>query len=211
MAGIWNGTTPLFVLLVIVLAFPEERPTRERVAGLLVGFSGGGVVLGPSSGLGGQSLAGNLAGLAAAVCYGIGYPYMRRYAATMGHSGIALSFAQILCATVCLGVGTPLVTEAPADVSARSIAAVCLLGALGTGIAYVLSYAVLRAVGTTTAATVTYVIPVVSTLAGLVPLGEQLSWNEPLGAVVVLAGIAVGQGLLRYPPGRRRPKAAGSP
>jgi drug/metabolite transporter (DMT)-like permease len=210
-AGIWNGTTPLFVLLVVVLAFPDDRPTRERVAGLLVGFAGVVVVLGPWSGLGGQSLAGNLAGMAAAMCYGVGYPYMRRHVTTLGYSGIALSFGQILCAMLSLAVVTPLVTAAPSHVSGRSIAAVCLLGALGTGFAYVLQYAVLRAVSTTTASTVTYVIPVVSTVAGLVLLGERLSWNEPVGAVVVLAGIAIGQGLLRYTPGRTRPRAAGRP
>ena len=64
---------------------------------------------------------------------------------------------------------------------------------------------------TTAASTVTYVIPVVSTVAGLVLLGERLSWNEPVGALVVLAGIALGQGLLRYPRGSTRPSAAGRP
>lgn len=196
-AGIWNGTTPLFVLLVVSLAFPEEKPSRERVTGLLVGFVGVVVVLGPWSGLGGQSLAGNLAAMAAALCYGVGYPYMRRYVSSMGHSGFALSFGQLLCATVCLAVATPLADGLPHGVSARSLVAVVLLGALGTGIAYVIQYWVMRALGPTAAATVTYVIPIVSTVAGIVLLGEHLRWNEPAGAVVVLAGIAVGQGLLR--------------
>jgi len=210
-AGIWNGMTPIFVLMVVLAAFPEERPTRERVAGIMVGFVGVVVVLGPWSGLGGQSLAGNLAALAAALCYGLGYPYMRRYVATTRESGLALSFAQLVCATVSLAVVTPFVTAAPSHVSARSLAAVAALGALGTGFAYVLQYAIVRQVGTTTAATVTYVIPVVATIAGLVFLGESLRWNEPVGAVVVLAGVALTQGRLRYVPGRTRPSAAGKP
>jgi drug/metabolite transporter (DMT)-like permease len=210
-AGIWNGMTPIFVLMVVLAAFPEERPTRERIAGIAVGFVGVLVVLGPWSGLGGQSLAGNLAALAAALCYGLGYPYMRRYVATTRESGLALSFAQLVCATVSLAVVTPFVTAAPSHVSARSLAAVAALGALGTGFAYVLQYAIVRQVGTTTAATVTYVIPVVATIAGLVFLGESLRWNEPVGAVVVLAGVALTQGRLRYVPGRTRPSAAGKP
>ncbi len=210
-AGIWNGTTPLFVLIVVLAAFPEERPTRERIAGIVVGFAGVVVVLGPWSGLGGQSLAGNLAALAAALCYGLGYPYMRRYVAATRESGLALSFAQLLCAMVCLAVVTPLATEAPSHVSARSLAAVAALGAFGTGFAYVIHYAILRKVGTTTASTVTYLIPVVATVAGIVFLGEHLRWNEPIGAVVVLVGVAVTQGRLRYVPGRTRPSAAGKP
>lgn len=204
-AGIWNGTTPLFVLLVVLIAFPEEKPTRERVAGLLVGFAGVVVVLGPWSGLGGQSLAGHLAAMAAAVCYGVGYPYMRRYVSSMGHSGFALSFGQLLCATVCLAVAAPAVDGLPGHASARSLVAVVLLGALGTGIAYVLQHWLMRALGPTSAATITYVIPIVSTVAGIVLLDEHLRWNEPVGAVVVLAGIAVGQGVLR----RRAARAAG--
>lgn len=206
-AGIWNGTTPLFVLLVVSLAFPEEKPSRTRVAGLLVGFAGVVVVLGPWSGLGGQSLAGNLAAMAAAVCYGVGYPYMRRYVSSMGHSGFALSFAQLLCATVCLAVATPVADGLPRHASTRSLLAVVVLGALGTGIAYVLQHWLMRAMGPTAAATITYVIPIVSTIAGIVLLGEELRWNEPVGAVVVLAGIAVGQGLLA----RRRQAARSWP
>ena len=210
-AGIWNGTTPLFVLLVVSLLFPEERPTRQRVAGLVVGFAGVVTVLGPWSGLGGQSLLGNLAAMAAAVCYGFGYPYMRRHVSSTEYSGFSLSLVQLLLATVCLAVVAPFATDAPSQVSARSLLAVCILGAVGTGLAYVLQYVVLRAVGTTTASTVTYLIPVVSTVAGIVLLDEHLRWNEPVGALVVLAGIALGQGLLRYPPGRTRPSAAGRP
>lgn len=210
-AGIWNGTTPIFVLVIVLAAFPEERPTRERIAGILVGFTGVVVVLGPWSGLGGHSLAGNLAGLAAAGCYGIAYPYMRRHLAATKESGLALSFAQLLCAAVSLAIVTPLVTDAPSHVSGRSLAAVAALGAFGTGLAYVFNYAIVRAVGPTTASTVTYVIPVVAAVAGLTLLGESLRWHEPVGALIVLAGVALTQGRLRYVPGRTRPSAAGKP
>lgn len=210
-AGIWNGTTPLFVLIFVLAAFPEERPTRERVAGIVVGFVGVVVVLGPWSGLGGQNLAGNLAALAAALCYGLGYPYVRRYVATTEESGLALSFVQLLWAMLSLGIVTPLVTSAPSHVSVRSLAAIAALGAFGTGIAYVIQYAILRKAGATTASTVTYVAPVVATVAGLAVLGEHLRWNEPVGALVVLAGVALTQGRLRYVPGRTRPSAAGKP
>ncbi|CAB4934465.1 unannotated protein [freshwater metagenome] len=35
-------------------------------------------------------------------------------------------------------------------------------------------------------------------LIGTVFLGETLSWNEPLGGVVILLGAALAQGLLRF-------------
>jgi drug/metabolite transporter (DMT)-like permease len=53
-----------------------------------------------------------------------------------------------------------------------------------------------RTAGATVAATVTYLIPLVSTTLGILVLGEPLSWNEPVGGVVVLAGVALAQGML---------------
>ena len=137
--------------------------------------------------------------------------YRRRYVATTKESGLARSFAQLLYATVSLAIVTPLVTAAPSHVSAQSLAAVAALGTFGTGLAYVIQYAILREVGSTTASTVTYVIPVTATIAGLLFLGESLRWNEPVGAFVGLAGVALTQGRLRYVPGRTRPSAAGKP
>jgi len=81
------------------------------------------------------------------------------------------------------------------------------LGALGSGVAYVLNYAIIRRAGATTASTVTYLVPLFSTVLGVVVLGEALSWNQPVGAVVVLAGVAVAQGLLRIPSRSARPAA----
>jgi hypothetical protein len=40
---------------------------------------------------------------------------------------------------------------------------------------------------------VTYLIPIVATAAGVLLLGESLSWNEPVGAVVILFGAALTQ------------------
>ena len=75
-----------------------------------------------------------------------------------------------------------------------------LLGALGTGIAYLLNYGIISAAGATIATTVGYLMPLVAVVAGLVVLGERLTWNEPAGAVIVVAGAALTQ--LR--PGSRR-------
>jgi drug/metabolite transporter (DMT)-like permease len=52
-----------------------------------------------------------------------------------------------------------------------------------------------RDAGTLAATSVTYVIPIVSTVLGVLVLGETLTWNEPVGAVIVLAGVALVQGM----------------
>lgn len=192
-AGLWNATTPLWVLTGALLAFPEERPTRERLLGLLVGFGGVVMLLGPWHGLGGGELTGQLACVGAAVSYGAAFLYTRRNLAGREYSGIALSAAQLLCATVLLGLVVPFARAPTGHIGLDGLGSILALGVLGSGVAYALNYSIVRAAGATVASTVTYVIPVFSTVLGVIVLGEPLRWNQPVGAAILLSGIAVSQ------------------
>ena len=92
-----------------------------------------------------------------------------------------------------LAVLTPPLTSAPVHWPATAVICVLLLGALGTGIAYLLNYGIIAAAGATIATTVGYLMPLVAVVAGLVVLGERLTWNEPAGAVIVVGGAALTQ------------------
>ena len=197
-AGIWNATTPLNTLLVALAVLPDERPERARVLGLATGFAGVVVVLGPWSGLGGR-LLGNLACYGAAACYGLGFVYTRRYLAGRRESAVSLSAAQTLCGSIQLALVVPWLTSTPHSFPVDSVLSMIALGAGGTGIAYVLNYEVIRRAGATVASTVTYLIPLFSTVLGVVVLGEGLAWNQPVGAGVVLFGVALSQGRLSRP------------
>ncbi len=196
LAGMWNATTPLWVLIVLLAAFPEERPSRGRLAGIVVGFVGVAVLLGPWRGLGGGALTGHLACAGAALCYGLGFPYTRRYLAGRPESGVVLSACQLSCASLVLALFLPLAHAPTAHIGFQGWGSLLALGALGSGLAYVFNYAVVRARGSAVASLVTYVIPVVSTVLGAVVLNESLHWNQPVGVAVLLAGIAVSQGRL---------------
>jgi drug/metabolite transporter (DMT)-like permease len=203
LAGIWNATTPLMVLIVAMVLLPEERPTRAKIAGLAVGFAGVLVLLGVWRGVGQAELVGQLLCAAAAAGYGIAIPYSRRVVNGRTVSGVAIAASQVLLATAELALLAPLLAgrpPSPAGLSSDVIVSALALGALGTGVAFWLYYRLIRVAGATTTSTVTYVLPLFSTLLGILVLGEQLHWYEPVGALIVLAGIAVSQGLL----GRRR-------
>jgi drug/metabolite transporter (DMT)-like permease len=198
LAGIWNGTTPLMVLVVAMVILPEERPTRARIAGLAVGFVGVLVLLGVWRGVGQAELLGQLFCAAAAAGYGFAIPYTRRVVSGRAVSGVALATSQVLLATAELAVLAPLLAgrpPAPGSLSPDVVASALALGALGTGVAFWLYYRLIRVAGATTTSTVTYLLPVFSTLLGILVLGEHLHWYEPVGALIVLAGIAVSQGL----------------
>jgi drug/metabolite transporter (DMT)-like permease len=193
-AGIWNATTPLLTLLVTMAALREERPSRERILGLGIGFAGVLVLLGFWQRGGRGALAGDLACLGAAACYALGFAYVRRHLTGRPESAVALSAAQVLCGTVMVALVTPLLSTLPEAPPLSVVLSLAALGILGTGLAYVLNYGVIRAAGPTVASTVTYLIPLFSTAAGVLFLGEHIGWKEPIGGLVVILGVAVAQG-----------------
>jgi len=196
LAGIINGATPLTTLAVVLVAFPEEEPTPSRVAGLFIGFLGLLVVTGIWNGLGGGELAGVLACIGAIICYGIAFPYGRRHVANLAEGPISVATGQMLVATAMLVPLAGLSGGTTGPITPSVVGSMLALGALGTGIAYVLNYRVVAAAGATTASTVTYLTPLVAILVGVAFLGETLSWNEPIGGLIVVFGVAVSQGRL---------------
>lgn len=208
LAGIINAATPLSTLLVILAAFPEEKPTRDRVSGLGVGFVGVCIVLGVWRGFGGE-WAGVLACLAAITCYGLAFPYSRRNLTGRGERPLQLATGQVLTATAMML--PPLLvtgTAPPGELSPSVIGAMLLLGVLGSGLAYILNFRIIAAAGASTASTVTYLTPIIAALVGVAVLGEHVSWNQPLGGLVVLTGVALAQGRLRRRAGATESPAA---
>ena len=189
LAGLWNATTPLWTLVVVLVLLREERPGGRRLAALAGGFAGVTLLLGPWKGLEGDDLLGHLACLAAAACYGLGLPYTRRHLSGRPEGGVPLAAAQLLCGTAMLAVVAPLSGMPTTALDAGELASLAVLGVLGSGVAYVLTHAIVRAAGPMTFSTVTYLIPVVSTALGVAVLSEPLGWNEPAGAAVVLAAM----------------------
>ncbi|MFG2892241.1 DMT family transporter [Streptomyces sp. NPDC048248] len=193
LAGICNAASPLWGMLLSVVALSEDRPTRRRVAGLGIGFLGVLTVLGAWQGFAGTDLAGTAMALGASLSYAVGWIYVRRTLAGVQDSHLSMSSAQLLLATLQLAVVTPLFTSLPVSYPVIPLLAVVALGTLGTGFAFLLQYGLVAEIGPTTAQMVTYFVPVIATTAGVALLDEQLSWNTPVGAVIVLAGAALTQ------------------
>ena len=190
LASICNATTPLMTTLVAMAALPQEHPTRMRVLGLLTGMGGVVLVLGPWHGLGGAAL-GPAACLLAAACYGCAFVYLRRFVAPHGQPAVAVATLQVGIAAVIMLALTPALGTTPVHLSVPVVLSVGALGVVGTGLAYVWNTNVVAAWGATNASTVTYLTPVVGVALGVVVLAEPVAWNQPAGALLVLAGIAI--------------------
>ncbi|CAM5360301.1 transporter [Streptomyces avidinii] len=193
LAGICNATSPLWGMALSLIALSEDRPTRRRFAGLGLGFLGVLTVLGAWQGFSGIDAKGTALALLASLCYPVGWIYVRRTLASTPSSPVALTGSQLLIATLQLAAVSSLFTSAPTSFPLWPTLSVIALGTLGTGLALQMQYGLVAEIGPTTAQMVTYFIPVIATTAGVLLLDEQLHWNTPVGAAVVLAGAALTQ------------------
>ncbi|WP_240638396.1 DMT family transporter [Microbacterium sp. ABRD28] len=205
LASIYNATTPIMTAIMAGLLLRVERLNREQVTGIAAGIVGVVVIIGPWQGLDlSQSVVAQLAILGATACYGFSLAYMRRFVAHTGMSALTFSFLNIGIAAAIMIVLTPVIAWAPVQLTPAIVLSLILLGALGTGLAYIWNQNVVRAWGPTRASTVTYITPVIGVALGILILGERLSWNEPVGALVVFAGILLAQGRVRLGGTRNR-------
>ncbi|MGW5508677.1 DMT family transporter [Streptomyces albogriseolus] len=193
LAGICNATSPLWGMALSLVALREDRPTRVRVAGLGLGFLGVLTVLGAWQGFQGLDARGTTLALLASLSYPVGWIYVRRTLGRSSHSHLSLTGGQLLLATVQLAVVTPLFTSVPSSLAVGPLLAIAALGTLGTGLAVLVQYGIVAEVGPTTGQMVTYFVPVIAAAAGILLLGETLTWSTPVGAAVVLAGAALTQ------------------
>ncbi|WP_047467975.1 DMT family transporter [Streptomyces sp. M10] len=193
MASILNATTPLLTLAVGAVALAGERLGRRGTAGLLAGFAGVLVLIGPS-GLAGGQLTPVLACLGATSCYGVAFVYLRRYVTPLGLPAVSVAFVQVVIGAALMLAATPWLADPAPRIDARIAVAMVALGALSTGLAYLWNANIVQAWGAVNASAVTYLTPVVGVTAGVLLLGEQLTWNQPLGAALVVAGIVAAHG-----------------
>jgi len=191
-AGIINATTPLWTVVLAVAVRHQKSVTGWQGAGLLVGFGGALLIFSPWRSASSVASPGGLECLAASVSYAIGYIYMDKFLARRGMSPITLSACQLLAATALLALALPVSGAGiPRAADAASLAGLVILGVLGTGVAYVLNYQIITSEGATVAATVTYLLPVVAIVLGVLVLGETATAGVLAGIALVLAGVAL--------------------
>ncbi|MFG2466757.1 DMT family transporter [Streptomyces canus] len=186
-AGVLNATTPLWSLLIGVLLGTDRGLRPLRLTGLLLGFAGTVLIFAPwhRSGL---LTWGALALLTAAASYAVAFAYMSRKL-TPGQAPLALSTAQLLMANGWTTLSLPF--AGPVDTDLTGLAAVTALGVLGTGVTFYLNYRLIADEGPTTAATVGYLLPVVSVTLGAVLLDERVGLRVLVGMAIVLTGVAL--------------------
>ena len=205
-AAIANASLPIFVVLLAIRFKPSETVHGLRLAGFLLGLVGVGVLAGVHPEGGWWGVAGTMAVVVASVSYAVGSLWGQRLIA--GTSGLVLSASSMLGGLVVL---LPFgLAQLPSSVPGwKEIGSVIALAVIGTALAQILLYRVLRSDGAARVSLVTYLLPVTALFYGVLLLGEPLTWEELAGMVLILGGVALGSGAVRF--ARREPVAAPSP
>ena len=199
LAGIINAVTPLMTLLAIMIAFREEKPKSFQVIGLLIGFLGVLTVLGAWQGLGENPAGAVIALLCAVACYGISFPYSRKFVLPKKIQAESLAAGQLTMGALTLLPLYLIDGIAKDNFQPGPVLAMLTLGILGSGFAYIWNFKIMEAAGSAIASTVTYVTPVVAVIVGIIFLGEGITWYEPVGGLIVLLGAAIGQQRIKLP------------
>ena len=182
--GLLNGAVPMFTAIFGLLFF-GRRTTGPQLVGLGVGLVGIVLISAPSLGEGSSQALGVGLVLLSTVCYGLATtlsaPLQARY-------GARKLMARMLALATLWTLPFGLLGLPDSEVEAGPLLAVAVLGVAGTGIAYLLMGTLVGRVGPTRASFITYLIPVVSLVLGVVFRDDQVAVIALLGVVLVVAG-----------------------
>jgi len=189
LAAVIQAAAPILTVVLATRIDPSQRVRGLRLVGVGVGFVGVALLVGVQEG--GQLVAA-LAVLGTATCYALSALYAGRAVrafppldVTIGQLGVGLLLA--------LPFGlAQLPSEAP---PAKAVAAIVALGALSTGVAYLLYFTLIARAGASRAILVTYLVPAFALVYGTVFLDEPVTVSALAGLVLILGGTALGTGM----------------
>ena len=182
--GMLNAAVPLFAAIVATIV-ARQLPPRGVLAGLVVGITGAVLMALPTVREGRSSTTGVFLILGAVTSYGIALnvagPLQQRNGALP-----VIWRAQAVAVLLTAPLGIPdLLAAHWSPVPLLSLVA---LGALGTGVAYVLITVAAGRVGATRASANNFLIPPVALLLGVTLRGEHVPGLAVAGAAVAVTG-----------------------
>jgi len=194
LAGILVALTPLLVVAIAHFVLPEGRVSRNQFVGFLLAFAGVVVLLGPESlmALGGDftRLIAQLAILLSAFCYALSSILTAKLPETP--PVVTTTSVLLLSSAVMLPISAEQFPEL-ASIPAEALAAVALLGVMGTAITTVLYFWLVRAAGPRFASLFNYLVPLWAVFLGMIILDEPLSIAMVLALLLIIGGVLLTQ------------------
>ncbi|MCW8859484.1 MAG: DMT family transporter [Deltaproteobacteria bacterium] len=190
-AGAVSGAIPLFSFLLAVLFIAEEKATRLKIAGILIGLVGV-VIIGRPSGadLASTNLEGVLYMVAGSLSVGASFVYAKKFIIPLKIPATALTTYQLGLGLLVLALFTDYSDIGNIFSSTHaSLGLIIGLGLLGTGLAYIIYYYIVEKLGAVSASSVTYIPPVVALLIGSLIVGEPITLADYGSTLLIFAGV----------------------
>ncbi len=208
LASILNATVPLFGVLAAHYFTTDERATPVKIGGVLLGFVGIIVMIGPGAfGTMGQDVVAQIACLVGAASFAGAAVYARTLGSRM--APVTAATGQIITASLLLAplafiVEQPWAAAAP---NLPAIAAVLTMALVGTSYAYLVYFKLIASAGASNAMLIAIIIPPVAILLGVAVLGETLTQGQLSGMALIAVGLIAIDGRLftRLAPARPVP------
>jgi drug/metabolite transporter (DMT)-like permease len=185
MAGILVASAPIFTTMIAAFFAHDDRLGPSGVAGVFIGIVGVALLFGVDLSGTTETLLAGLGILLASLGYAIGATLSKRRLGDVPPVGIAASI---------IGLGSIMLLPlapftAPSEVpSLGTLAALVVLGAGGTGVAFLVFYILNADVGPSRASVVAYIAPFFTVIYGVTLLDEPFSAGTAAGLVLILAG-----------------------
>lgn len=191
-AGVLGGSISLFTTVATVVFLRAEKPNALMIAGVLIGFAGIILIARPWEGSDRTiDIHGGFWMLAATTILGLSYVYVRRFLSPFNLPPLALATWQTGLALLVLLALVDRTGMANILHDWHATAGVAIgLGVLGTGMAFLIYYYLLRELGAVAASGATYITPNVALLIGWFS-GEKIGMLEIAAIILVLASIAM--------------------
>jgi len=203
-AAIINGSTPIFTVIFAHFLIAEERLSGQKLAGTMIGFAGILMLfwdkflglLGGNGLQGGSATLGLVAFVGASMCYGISMVFSRLK--LRGLPPLVGPVMQLTTASIMI-LPIALIVERPFALSphAPSLLAATVLSLFGTALAYILYYRLVELATATFLSLVTYLIPPIGVILGIIFLQENPGWHALLGLLLILLGVMTVNGVVK--------------
>ena len=191
LAGTLNALTPIFVIIIGAVFF-KAQTSFHKVLGIIIAFSGS-ILLLLSQGIHGSQNYFYIAYIIiATICYGINVNMVSKSLTGIGSLQIAaVALTTVAIPALLVLIGVSFFNHSFNDT--KLLAAIgysSLLGIAGTAIASILFYQLMKSAGPVFASMVTYGIPLIAIMWGVV-YGESVGWKQIVCLAIILTGVFV--------------------
>lgn len=189
-ASILDSTVPLFTLLIAHFILNDDRITVNKIAGLVIGFSGVVILLSKNIGNSSSSFFGEAAVVLASIFYAGSAVFVRK--TTRDVPAILRSMGPLLSASVFMWIAVFL-SNGKVTIPTMGLTWISLLelGLVGSGLAFMLAFYLIHEIGPTRSTMVTYIFPLGGVLLGVAVLHEHVTWQLIAGGILIVSSLVI--------------------